>query len=247
MTEPKDHIYSKPLADVTPFSFNNEVADVFHDMAQRSIPGYASAVELAGILAAKFAQPDSSIYDLGCSLGATTASISTHLQAPGCQVIALDSSSAMIERAQEHLANLVTAGKVQCQQADIRHCDFKGASVVVSNFTLQFLDRKDRQPLINKIFSKLHPQGAFLLAEKICYEAPEEEALQQLLHQHFKQSKAYSDLEITQKRKALEGVMQLDSKAVHEERLRASGFSTVSTWFQCLNFIGLIALPQKHV
>lgn len=240
--EERDRLYSQPLSEIAPFAFGNEVVDVFDDMANRSIPGYENAVTLSAILTARFAQPSSCIYDLGCALGATAAAIAGQLQTPDCKIIGLDSSQAMIERARQKLKSLVAENRVQLQHTDIRQHDFNQASVVVSNFTLQFLPREDRQPLVKKIASQLHPQGAFLLTEKIHCKT-KEDGLLRSLHDYFKRNQGYSDLEIAQKRIALETVMRLDTLQAHEERLKASGFSQVTSWFRCLNFVGLIALP----
>ena len=75
------------------------------------------------------------------------------------------------------------------------------------------------------------------------FDTPELHALLTDLHIAFKRANGYSELEIAQKRSAIENVMKPDSLEEHRERLLAAGFSKVVPWFQCLNFASLIALP----
>ncbi|MEH6467084.1 MAG: carboxy-S-adenosyl-L-methionine synthase CmoA, partial [Porticoccus sp.] len=50
------------------------------------------------------------------------------------------------------------------------------------------------------------------------------------------------DLEISQKRSALDDVLMPETLETHRTRLRKAGFSSVDVWFQCFNFASLIAL-----
>src|SRR5690606_17035917 len=93
-----DRLFAQPLAQVKDFVFNEDVVRVFPDMIKRSVPGYPTIVENSGVLAAQFAQPNSHLYDLGCSLGAVTQALRRHVKADNCQVVAVDNSEAMVER-----------------------------------------------------------------------------------------------------------------------------------------------------
>ena len=55
-----------------PFRFDASVASVFPDMLKRSIPGYSASIEAIGSLAARFVEPGTRCYDLGCSPGAAS-------------------------------------------------------------------------------------------------------------------------------------------------------------------------------
>jgi tRNA (cmo5U34)-methyltransferase len=61
------------------------------------------------------------------------------------------------------------------------------------------------------------------------------------LHLAFKRANGYSELEISQKRQALENVMIPDTIATHEKRLRTAGFARSELWFRCLNWASFIA------
>jgi tRNA (cmo5U34)-methyltransferase len=242
-----DRLFAQPLDQVPDFVFNEDVAKVFPDMIKRSVPGYPTIVENLGVLAAQFAQPHSALYDLGCSLGAVTQALRRHVKTDDCRVIAVDNSHAMVERCAEYLhaqdAMFQELLPAEVIEADILALDFQPASLVALNFTLQFVAPEQRLELLTRIRQALLPGGALILSEKLRFEDDQEHALLGELHLAFKRANGYSELEIAQKRSAIENVMKPDSLEQHRERLLAAGFSRVVPWFQCLNFTSLIALP----
>ena len=247
MKQQPDRLFSQPLDQVPDFVFNEDVVKVFPDMIKRSAPGYPTIVENIGVLAAQFAQPHSVLYDLGCSLGAVSQALRRHVKADGCRVIAVDNSPAMVERCSEYLhaqdsmfQELLPA---EVREADILAFDLQPASLVALNFTLQFIAPEQRLELLTRIRQALLPGGALILSEKLRFEDQADHELLNELHLAFKRANGYSELEIAQKRSAIENVMKPDSLEQHRERLLAAGFSRVVPWFQCLNFASLIALP----
>lgn len=247
MSKESDRIFAQPLDKVPDFAFNEDVVRVFPDMIKRSVPGYPTIVENLGVLAAQFAQPNSVLYDLGASLGAVTQALRRHVRTDGCRVIAVDNSAAMVERCREYLNGQDSMFQellpVEVIEGDILALDFQPASVVALNFTLQFIAPDQRTALLSRIRQSLLPGGALILSEKLRFNDAEEHALLSDLHVAFKRANGYSELEIAQKRSAIENVMKPDSLEEHRERLLAAGFSKVVPWFQCLNFASLIALP----
>lgn len=247
MNQHPDRIYATPQEQVADFVFNEAVVRVFPDMIKRSVPGYPTIVENLGVIASQFAQPYSALYDLGCSLGAVSQALRRHVQAEGCRVIAVDNSSAMVERCREYLhaqdSMFQELLPVQVVEADICQLDFQPASVVALNFTLQFIPREQRLGLLTRIRQALLPGGALILSEKLRFADAGEHALLTDLHIAFKRANGYSELEIAQKRSAIENVMKPDSLEEHRARLNEAGFTKVVPWFQCLNFASLIALP----
>ena len=247
MSKEPDRIFAQPLAQVPDFAFNEDVVRVFPDMIKRSVPGYPTIVENLGVLAAQFAQPHSALYDLGCSLGAVTQALRRHVRSDDCRVIAVDNSPAMVERCAEYLhaqdAMFQELLPVEVIEADILALEFQPASLVALNFTLQFVAPEQRLELLTRIRQALLPGGALILSEKLRFADAAEHELLGELHLAFKRANGYSELEIAQKRSAIENVMKPDSLEQHRERLLAAGFSKVVPWFQCLNFASLIALP----
>ncbi|WP_127477548.1 carboxy-S-adenosyl-L-methionine synthase CmoA [Sulfurivermis fontis] len=238
----KDTLYASPQYPLADFAFDERVAGVFPDMIRRSVPAYGSVTGLLGLVAGEYAQPHSRLYDLGCSLGAATLAMRRRITQPGCRIIAIDNSPAMVEGCRENIAadNAPTPVDVVC--ADIRDCALEGASVVTMNFTLQFVTPEERLPLLRRIRAGLLPGGVLLLAEKLRFTDTAEQATLEGLHFAFKRANGYSELEISQKRAALERVLLPDTLEAHRARLQAAGFSQIIPWFQAFNFAALLAI-----
>ncbi|USD64336.1 carboxy-S-adenosyl-L-methionine synthase CmoA [Vibrio sp. SCSIO 43136] len=238
----KDTIFSAPINKIGDFTFDERVAEVFPDMIQRSVPGYSNIISAIGMLAERFVKPHSNVYDLGCSLGAATLSMRRHIQQEGSKIIAVDNSSAMVERCKLHVNAYRSDTPVDVIEADIREIEIENASVVVLNFTLQFLSPADRQALLEKIYAGLRPGGILILSEKFVFSDEEANELLIDLHHDFKRANGYSELEISQKRSAIENVMRPDSIETHKARFEAIGFSSNEVWFQCFNFGSMFAV-----
>ncbi|GAB4254034.1 MAG: carboxy-S-adenosyl-L-methionine synthase CmoA [Methylomicrobium sp.] len=238
----KDSLYANPVDSIGDFRFDAAVTAVFPDMIQRSVPGYRSIISAIGLLAERFAQPDSVCYDLGCSLGAASLAMSHRIQTPDCKIVAVDSSEAMITRLGEILANDRAPIEIIPVCADVRDIPIENASVVVLNFTLQFIPIEDRSAFLQKICRGLLPGGILILSEKIQFEDARQQNLQTEMHHAFKKAQGYSDLEISQKRTALENVLLPETFDCHKQRLLSAGFGSVEVWFQYFNFASMIAL-----
>lgn len=243
----EDRIYSMPLERVGDFQFDERVVEVFPDMIARSVPGYGSILAMTGELAEEYAQPGSNIYDLGCSLGAATLLVRPRVPAD-CRIEAIDSSSAMVSRLRKILddhdnANPSALGcEVRVNEADVREVAIERASFAILNFTLQFIDLKERSDLLQRIADGLLPGGALVLSEKVHFEGEAQQALMTDLHHAFKRANGYSNLEIAQKRSALENTLVTETIETHTRRLQDVGFSSVSMWFQCFNFVSILAI-----
>lgn len=238
----RDRIYAEPRDVIGDFRFDDAVASVFPDMIRRSVPGYAAIVAMIGLIAETHATPGSRLYDLGCSLGAAGQAMRARVKVPGCRLVAVDNAPAMVERARETFdAQPGLPAEVQC--ADIREVVVEDASVVVLNFTLQFLPVTDRLALLTRIREGLSPGGVLVLSEKISGDTPAADAELTALHHAFKRANGYSDLEISQKRSALEKVLLPETLGTHRDRLTQAGFAHVDVWFQCFNFLSLVARP----
>lgn len=239
----QDVIYASPLDEIIDFSFDEKVVEVFPDMIQRSVPGYGTLISTIGILAARYAQAGSRCYDLGCSLGAVTLSMRQRITQPDCEIIAVDNSVAMIEQGQQLLnADKTATVPVQMICADIQDVIIENASVVVLNFTLQFIPVDERLVLIKRIYGGLKPGGALILSEKLAFEDKESQQFLTDSHHDFKRNNGYSDLEISQKRTALEDVLIAETLNCHQQRLKEAGFGFSELWFQCFNFASIVAV-----
>ncbi len=237
----KDDLYRSEQKPLLPFAFDEKVASVFPDMIRRSVPGYAEALQGIAEISKKYWQADTYIYDLGCSWATASLAIDQQLQNHSVQIMAVDNSLPMLKRAQDFLSHYHHYGHIDLICADINTIAFSKSSVMILQYTLQFLNFEERQPLLEKIYHALTPQGVLILSEKIHHLDPKAEALWQDLHQQFKQQQGYSALEIHQKRTALENVLRTDTLEKHYQRLTAVGFQTVVVWLQRFNFVSFAA------
>jgi len=155
---------------------------------------------------------------------------------------AVDNSEAMVDKCRQTFKSYMPGADATCRQEDIRQFGISDASVVVINFTLQFLPPEDRQAVLTNIYKGMRPGGVLILSEKTRLEDEERNQMRDALYHQFKTANGYSELEISQKRSALEKVMKLDTSETHEERLCKAGFSQPMQWFQCFGFISLMAI-----
>lgn len=236
----KDKLYSRQRKNISKFVFDAKVTAVFDDMIRRSVPGYSDIIQMCGVLAACYVKPHTRVYDLGCSLGAASQSVLKAVPNVPYELVAVDSSPPMIEKAQNNLRGRYRAN-VLLDCCGIEQVGVKNASLVMLNFVLQFIPKVSRLAVLKKICAGLRPGGVLVLSEKIDFETADERRVQRQLHEEFKKSKGYSELEISQKRTALEKVLIPEALKAHEKRLRQAGFEKVHVWFRCFNFISLVA------
>ncbi|MBT6115045.1 MAG: carboxy-S-adenosyl-L-methionine synthase CmoA [Porticoccaceae bacterium] len=241
-TPKQDNLFASPLGNVPRFAFDEAVVDVFPDMIQRSVPGYQTIINLCGELAARYVQPNSNCYDLGCSLGASSLAIAQQVNQPGVSIVAVDNSAAMLSRCASVLEQGQTTAKIELVEADICDIEISNASLVVMNFTLQFIAIDKRQALVEKIYAGLNPGGCLVISEKLLFEPESLNQLLSELHHQFKSAQGYSDLEISQKRDSLENFLLPETLETHINRIKACGFNSASPWFQCFNFASLVAI-----
>lgn len=252
-----DTLYARPLEKLVDFNFDEKVANVFPDMIQRSVPGYAGIVAMTGILAAEFYQTGSYCYDLGCSLGASSLSMARAIEDETLKILAVDNSAAMLEKARqllsqgaikrasdahEHNNSRYNKNVIELICDDINHIKISNASVVVMNFTLQFIAPEKRAELLENIYQGMKKDGILILSEKLNYTNKSQQQLLIDMHHFFKKANGYSQLEISQKRQTLENVLLPETLEQHKERLKQAGFKQVEQWFQCFNFSSFIAI-----
>ena len=238
----KDALYSNPLAHIADFTFDAQVADVFSDMIERSVPGYRSIITMIETLTEHYAQPGPRLYDLGCSLGAAALSMARGIKAENCRILAIDNSEAMVERCRRAVSGFHTCAGVEVIEDDIVTSEITDASMVVLNLTLQFIPPSERLPLLTRIHAGIRPGGVLILSEKVVYDDAGLNTLLTEMHLDFKRAHGYSELEISQKRTALENVLVPETVAEHRERLLTAGFSSADVWFQCFNFMSMLAI-----
>ena len=235
----RDNLFNKQT-DIADFQFDQEVVKVFDDMVRRSVPGYDSMIQMIGLIARMYGQDNTNYYDLGSSTGAITLSIALNNKSKNNQFLAIDNSEEMVEQCKKNLQNKIANLQVVCD--DINQVKIQNASIVVLNLTLQFIDVNLRSNLINKIYDGLEPGGILIISEKIHFDDAVTQNQITKLHTDFKKENGYSELEIANKRQAIENVLITETKEHHLHRVRECGFVETSCFFQCLNFVSFLSV-----
>lgn len=234
----EDKVFLKPAAKGG-FRFNKEVADVFDDMVTRSVPMYPEMTRLSARFAARSVQEGSSIYDLGCSTCSTLIEATKHITAKNVSLIGCDPSPDMLAKAKEKTSDLKNITLVQSTAQDMKLIN---PSVVIMNFTLQFINPEERPQILKKIADSLVPGGVFIFSEKIKTDLPGElDDLVLDLYDEYKTFNGYANSEIANKRKALENVLIPDSHSHHKKALLEAGFAGSAIVASWLNFSCMIA------
>jgi len=237
----KDSIFKVCNFNDLTFTFNEEVTEVFEDMIDRSVPGYTSSLRLIENLSRKYFIEGTHCYDLGCSLGASSMSLIKAMGKREGKIFAIDNSPAMIAACEQKCADLIKTGKVKFIKQDVNEAQIDKASVVIINFVLQFLNSKDRDGLLKKVFLGMKQGALLILSEKIHFDNKFRNQTIDNLHHQFKSNNGYSKMEISRKRDALEGVLLTDLGTLHFQRLESIGFKKVRKVMTNLNFMTLVA------
>jgi len=237
-----DQLFATPTKDIADFVFDQSVVDVFPDMINRSVPGYGTIINTIGLLAQQYIQADSHAYDLGCSLGAGSLAMAQGANTEQFHIFGVDNSQAMVERGNAMMQQSAFGKFITIQQGDLCTQTIENASMVVLNFTLQFISPSKRLGVLENIYAGMRPGAALVLSEKICFDDPLSQQTNVMLHHQFKQSNGYSALEISQKRTALENVLEPETLDCHFQRIHQAGFQHCNAWFQCFNFASIIAI-----
>jgi tRNA (cmo5U34)-methyltransferase len=226
--------------DIANFRFDESVVEVFDDMVKRSVPGYDSMIQMVGLVARMYGKDNTNYYDLGSSTGAITLAISLNNNHKNNKFIAIDNSPDMVKKCQKNLSKKIDNLEVICE--DINETTIQNASIVVLNLTLQFVEVSKRAPLLKKIYDGLNPGGVLIISEKIHFDDNENQKQITQLHLDFKRANGYSELEIANKRQAIENVLISENKKTHINRLKQCGFKEASCYFQCLNFASFLSV-----
>jgi tRNA (cmo5U34)-methyltransferase len=231
-------------ASVADFDFGEATAAVFDDMLERSIPEYCELQRMIGELASAFAEPESRIYDLGCSTGITLATLADAVELP-VDFVGLDSSAPMLERARARLDRLARTGRLALVEGDLNGgVEIDNASVVVLNLTLQFVRPLRRDRLIADINRGLNPNGCLILVEKVLGNDSLFNRTFIRLYYEMKRRNGYSETEIGRKREALENVLIPYRVDENFELLHRNGFGQADIFFKWYNFCGIVAVKS---
>ena len=229
------------------FKFDEKVAEVFDDMLNRSIPFYRETQVMALRLAINFIKRKSSVYDLGCSTGNVIKGLAKLVPDKSVKLIGVDSSSAMLKKCRSKLRG-IDKNRLELQLADLNEkVNIENASVVMMNYTLQFVAPPQREALLRQIYTGLIDNGCLILVEKILGDNVLINQLYTEIYYEFKRKQGYSNKEISQKREALENVLIPRRIDENTDLMKKCGFKTVDLFFKWYNFAGFIAVKTDSI
>ena len=237
----KDEVFKDQYAKPSDFKFTSKVAGVFDDMVNRSVPFYEEIQRMTAELAADHAREHTNIYDLGCSTGTTLLLMDKTVPAH-VKYVGVDDSAAMLDKCRAKLNEAHFTHPFDLEVADLNsQVTITSASVVVVCLTLQFVRPINRERLIREIFNGLEKDGVVILVEKIL--AEDSSFNRDFINYYYamKRRHHYSEMEIAQKREALENVLIPYKLSENITMLRDAGFQQFEVFFKWYNFAGIIA------
>jgi tRNA (cmo5U34)-methyltransferase len=116
------------------------------------------------------------------------------------------------------------------------------ASVALMILTLQFIRPLNRERLMRDVHRGLNENGSLILVEKVLGEDSLFNRQFIKYYYDFKRRNGYSELEIAQKREALENVLIPYKLLENRELLKSVGFRYVDVFFKWYNFCGIVAV-----
>ncbi|MBI1952788.1 MAG: carboxy-S-adenosyl-L-methionine synthase CmoA [Candidatus Omnitrophica bacterium] len=246
MADSRDQIFQGTASRATDFEFNSEVAAVFDDMLERSVPFYREQQHLIQELARHFWVPNTRVYDLGCSTGTTLVNVASALQGQSARLVGYDSSEPMVQRAKARVAEskLQETVEIHCRDVSDPELCLDKASVVTLCWTLQFVRPLHRDRLVRHIYESLVNGGAFIVTEKILTRQGEMNQFFIERYYAFKKRNGYTHEEIARKREALENVLVPFKLDENLELFRKCGFQIAETFFQWYNFCGFLCVKN---
>lgn len=240
----KDQVFKEEIEQASDFKFGANVANVFDDMVNRSVPYYGEIQRMMAELAADHAKEGSDVYDLGCSTGTTMIGMDT-LVNPKVRFVGIDDSQEMLDKCKLKLSEIGFSREYELRCADLSQgVKIDNASVVVLCLTLQFVRPIYREQLLKNIYDGLNSGGVLILVEKILAEESGFNRDFIKYYYNYKRRNNYSELEISQKREALENVLIPYKLSEDIAILRDRGFINCEVFFKWYNFAGIIAVKK---
>jgi tRNA (cmo5U34)-methyltransferase len=239
-----DSVFSEEIKKPSDFKFGATVANAFDDMVERSVPFYNEIQRMIIELAIEHAMPNTNIVDLGCSTGTTMVGLNAFVE-ENIKFIGVDDSAEMLKKCGVKLKQEDFKRDYELILADLHEeVNVENASVVILCLTLQFVRPLYREKLIKKIFDGLVSGGVLIISEKILAEDSLFNRNFIKYYYDYKRRNHYSEMEISQKREALENVLIPYKLSENLKMLREAGFSHTETFFKWYNFSGFIAIKN---
>lgn len=217
--------------------FDDEVAQCFDEMLQRSIPNYETMRELVYNVGRHYVKDGAAVMDIGCSNGnAALPFVKTFNN----QFILCDVSESFLD--------LCRKGFKAHQNVQILNHDLRNgvpdvqSCLILSILTVQFTPIEYRQKIINSVYEHLQPGGAFIFVEKLLGTTYDIDSVLVDEYYELKRENQYTQEQIQAKRKSLEGVLVPITESWNVDLLRSAGFKKIDCFWRYLNFAGYLAV-----
>lgn len=238
MAKLQQHINAQSVDMNSNFSF--DTISNFDDHIDMSIPNYSLLNEMICRIATYFIKDNSLVIDLGCSTGKLLCNLNEHISNASVTYVGYDVSSNLIGQ-----ACVSQFRNVFFKMEDITKIRFEGTEkdvdLFLSIFTLQFIQVKDRLPLLCHMYDALNDGGALIIAEKVYAESGEIQDILNFVHYDFKLRQFSAD-EILKKQYDLRKIMHPISDEDNLHMLKCAGFSKVFPFWQSLLFKSWICI-----
>lgn len=238
----RDQLFENAATANADFKFDQKTAAVFDDMINRSVPFYDEMQRMTGEIAADFAQPDTSLYDLGCATATSLVRLDPLIDS-SVRFVGIDNAQDMLDKARLKLAACPSGRPFDLRVADLHeNLELNNASVVIMNLTLQFVRPLYRERVMRQVYEGMNEQGCLILIEKLTLDDSLFNRLFIRYYYDMKKRQGYSESEISNKREALENVLIPYRPEENRELMTNAGFKRIEEFFRWYNFCGMIAV-----
>lgn len=230
------------------WEFNEEVAECFENMLERSIPQYNVMRDSVAMLAYSMIYNDIkkdtfSVLDLGCSDGLMIQKMREVFGNKG-HYTGIDISEPMLNKAKYRFLDDIISNNVSIRNCDLRN-DFPSGyfDIITAILSIQFTPIEYRQHIIQNVYNHLSGKNScFIMVEKVLGNS---DRLNKLFVENYygmKIKNGYSQEQIDRKRLSLEGVLVPVTNDWNIELLKQAGFREVDVFWRWMNFVGYIAI-----
>ena len=219
------------------WTFGKNIPKKFDVHVKKSVPFYDEGQFLIKQLSDFFIKDKSVCYDIGTATGNIILNI--YHEKKKAQYIGIDLEKRMIDEAKKKIKKK----NIKFIVSDLNKYKFKKKSdFITSYYTLQFIEPRYRQNLINKIYKTLNWGGCFIVFEKVRGPDARFQDILSSLYVEYKISQGYDENEILSKSRSLKGVLEPFSSRANIEMFKRAGFKDILTIFKYTCFEGFLCI-----
>lgn len=213
------------------FSFKS--IENFDEHIEKSIKGYGELVQDIQNLSEYFVEPNTNVYDVGCSSGKLVYELAKkHRKANIIGIEKEDNFTKSLENKKNALFKKMDLFDVE---------NMTNASFVTSVFTMQFIQQHKRFKAIQKVYKSMNYGAGFILCEKMLAENSKLQDILAFMYYDHKRNN-FTDTEILDKEYDLRHQMKLYTLNENIEMLRDAGFRKIEIFWKRYTFTGILAI-----